>query len=929
MDRPRYSQDQIIDPLREAQLRLAQGEPLASVSKSLGISRSSYRRWRRKYGERAKEHPAAVPSEISERSARARPTSTEDVSTKEVKDSPNGKLSEEALGSDPTDLLDEANNASNAARNAWIAFLALLAYLLVTLGGVSHRDLFLNSGVTLPIVNVEIPLFSFFLLAPLLLLLVLLSLLIQHVVLARKYRRFVKANAPNEEHPTRERVHSYVVTQLLAGPKRNMVTNWLMRRMVFVTFAFLPVFTLLYFQIKFIPYHEVWVTYWHRIAVLVGLGLLFTLLPIILLKPRKQERRVGPKVRKESSARARVHSCVAAQLLAGPKRNMVTSWLMRLMAFVIFALLPILTLLYFQITYWHGLAYGQRIAEFIGLVILLAFLVAAYLQSWKPTVKLGPQKETWRSSPLGIAFGVTAAILVIGISWLVATVPDEGLDRFVGFTPPTNVLARPDNTELLNPLVRVVCDQILQTENSEHWGWLLLCLVSRRVLVVQDQDLVPNRDDEYNEVSIAPRERDLRFARLSRSDLHRADLTKADLSGAQMVATRLEKAKLEQAKLQGANLSYADLQGADLREAELQGANLIRAKLQDANLLQAKLQGAHLLVAELQGANLHFAQLQGANLLEAKLQRAHLLQAKLQGADLLPAGLQEADLSNAGLQGANLNEAELQDADLREAKLQGADMSEAALQGADLREAELQGANLSAAELQGADLREAELQGANLLQAKLQGADLSHAELQGANLSAAELQGADLREAELQGADLRFAELQGADLQDVDVWLASFPDDLANQSPAPLGVADLDLSPPTTEAKAEFKKRIPANITDEQLLAKLIERLDPILRDDPPEWEDEDKWNQYRSQVTEPPPDKLASFLAKLACGDRGGYIANSMAQRAVRYSEDLDEDRRQYAKPLASALLNEKCEGVKALSDETRAKLRELLSPG
>ena len=132
-------------------------------------------------------------------------------SAKTAKAAPRGappKLSENAKG-----LLEAANESSGGAKNAWIAFLALVTYLLVTLGGVSHRDLLLNSGVQLPIVNVKIPLFSFFQYAPALLLLVLLSLLIQHVVLARKYRKFVEAIAPYErragkEHPARELVHS-------------------------------------------------------------------------------------------------------------------------------------------------------------------------------------------------------------------------------------------------------------------------------------------------------------------------------------------------------------------------------------------------------------------------------------------------------------------------------------------------------------------------------------------------------------------------------------------------------------------------------------------------------------------------------------------------------------------------------------------------
>jgi len=51
------------------------------------------------------------------------------------------------------------------------------------------------------------------------------------------------------------------------------------------------------------------------------------------------------------------------------------------------------------------------------------------------------------------------------------------------------------------------------------------------------------------------------------------------------------------------------------------------------------------------------------------------------------------------------------------------------------------------------------------------------------------------------------------------------------------------------------------------------------------------------------------------------------MAERAWRYSKGM-EGRRQYGKPLAEALLDEKnCEGAKALTDETRAALENLVS--
>jgi hypothetical protein len=659
MGRQSHNPEQIKTLLREVQSRLSQGDTLAQVCESLDISQSSYRRWRIKYRECAKENAVAVANDSSEQRASAPPTS---ILTKPAGAHPNGnvpKLSEEAQG-----FLDEANGDSDAASSAWLAFLALLTYLLVTLASVSHKDLLLNSAVQLPIVvNVHIPLVGFFQYAPALLLLVYLSLLIQHVILARKYGKFTEAIASYErdtriEHPARERVHSYVGSQILAGPKPNRVTNFLMRLIVYVTFTILPVITLLYFQIKFLPYHEVWITYWHRIAVILGILMLFLVTP--------------------------QHSLWARG--------------------------------------WEA---------FLGALVIL---------------------------------------LIIGFSWLIATVPNEWMDRRLGFVPPTSVRDG-EEAKLLNPLVRFVYERI----PGDHKGWLR-GLLSYRVLVVEDSDLAPGEG-----VSVVLRERNLQFALLSRSDLHRGDLTWADLRGAQMWRTRVDKGKLNDTKLHGAFL----------------------------------------------------------------------------------------------------------------------------------REAQLQGANLSSAQLQGADLSNAQLQGA----------DLSYAQLQGADLSYAQLQGADLSNAQLQGVDLKDAQLQGADLASAEVWLVNFPPGLTNQSPIPLGLADLELSPPTAEAKAELRQKLQANITDDKLLERLLDRLKPILKDDPAKWEDEDSWSRYVSQAKEPSSDEIVQFLAAMACDDTEdteGFIADRMARR-------VEDGRRPYAKPFAKALLNENCKGAKALTDETRATLERI----
>ena len=531
------------------------------------------------------------------------------------------------LSAEAKEYVDEANRASDPAWSSWLAFLLLLTYVVVTLAGVSHKALLLNSPVKLPIINADIPLVGFFQYAPLLFLLVYLSLLVQHVILARKYRRFTDAIAPYEmetgaEHPLRERVHSYVFSQIAAGPKANLITKFMMQLIVYVTFSVLPIITLLYFQIKFLPYHDVSITYWHRIAVILGFAML------ILLTPLMQN--------------------------TGPARR-------------------------------------------------------------KWDIKVGPQAEAWEASGTQVLLVLILLPLVVGFSWLIATVPDEWIDRRLGFVAPASVRGgAEEEARLLNPLVRRIVYDRLPSDDDK--GWWRRWLLSYRVLIVEDTDLGADEDGK-----VVLRERNFRFALLSRSDLHRADLAWADLRAAQMWKT------------------------------------LARGKLKDGQL-----------------------------------------------------------------------------------------------QGAFLKEAQLQGAQLNSAQLQGADLSKAQLQGAELSYANLQGADLRGAKLQGADLSGANLQGADLEGAELQGVKLDGVQLQGANLASAEIWLVDFPRDLAYQSPAPLGLADLKMSPLTPEAKAQLKQDLNANITDPAVLAVVTSRLDEILRDAPPNWDDASSWNDYVGKSKEP-----------------------------------------------------------------------------
>jgi transposase-like protein len=50
MPRKRYTPEQTISKLREAEVLLSQGETVAQASKQLGVSDQTYYRWRREFG---------------------------------------------------------------------------------------------------------------------------------------------------------------------------------------------------------------------------------------------------------------------------------------------------------------------------------------------------------------------------------------------------------------------------------------------------------------------------------------------------------------------------------------------------------------------------------------------------------------------------------------------------------------------------------------------------------------------------------------------------------------------------------------------------------------------------------------------------------------------------------------------------------------
>src|SRR6516162_7823793 len=77
-------------------------------------------------------------------------------------------------------------DASGISTGLWLSYVFVLFYLLVAVGGVTHRDLFFESPVKLPFLNVDLPLVGFFMLGPALFLVVHAYVLLHLVLLAGK-----------------------------------------------------------------------------------------------------------------------------------------------------------------------------------------------------------------------------------------------------------------------------------------------------------------------------------------------------------------------------------------------------------------------------------------------------------------------------------------------------------------------------------------------------------------------------------------------------------------------------------------------------------------------------------------------------------------------------------------------------------------------
>ena len=278
----------------------------------------------------------------------------------------------------------------------------------------------------------------------------------------------------------------------------------------------------------------------------------------------------GPGLFRQHRFRVQLHSYTYAQAIAGPYRSALLGAFLHAMTWVTLGLLPLLVLLDFQVTYlpYHDASVTTLHRVYVGLDFLVLLIFGVFLRFPEKGFFAGLLANLTQH-PANFLATLLMALLALAFSFLVATIPDEGLDRLAArlMPVPYGTPATQAKRTAFWPTAYLFEGETNDIEGRPE------SVFSRNLVVINTAVVAPVQP-EPDDASISLRGRDLKYASFDRSDLRRADMTGADLTGASMVQTGLIKARFVKARLRNVDFRNAALISANLRGAELEGAKV-------------------------------------------------------------------------------------------------------------------------------------------------------------------------------------------------------------------------------------------------------------------------------------------------------------------------------------------------------------------
>ena len=524
-----------------------------------------------------------------------------------------------ADGINPYDVnaLERAvNDSATRVSGIWLSFVAFSAYLAAAASMITHRQIFLEEPIKLPTVNIDLPLVASAILLPLLFVIYHVFVLLQVVLLARTaaaYNEAVEHSVADAENQTRvrQRLANTLFAQLFAGSPRERtgVLGWLLRGMAWITLAIAPIFVLLVFEIKFLPYHSALVTWTHRGLIAVDLLTVLTLWAGAI-RPRTDIDWRTLRNSWKTSIGGVIVILGCCFWLAFPGESQ-SGWMRN----------------------WGAASNDAAVS---APECRLPWLLAELLPARFDRLSLYNFNLTDSEKLTKIESAATARRLapdkadrtrsLVSRDFRCADFAAADL-RYIDLSGSNLTGARLDGAQLTGARMQGV----------------VLFSASLAGTELEGADLSGAKlQGAYLESA------HLQNILLPNAQLQGANLKEANLNGAHLKDARLDGAFLARAQLRAADLTNASLSLVELNKAQLQGATVSNTQFDDADLSEAKLTGANIQASSFARTNLYRAELQGATIGGvSKFPGALLVETQLQGVDLETADLGGAVIAKA------------------------------------------------------------------------------------------------------------------------------------------------------------------------------------------------------------------------------------------------------------------------------------------
>jgi uncharacterized protein YjbI with pentapeptide repeats len=480
-----------------------------------------------------------------------------------------------------SELQKALNDSAGKASVLWTTFITFELYLAIAFGSVTHRDLLLETPIKLPVLNVELPLVGFFIVAPTLLVIFYFYVVLQLLALAKKTEQYdvlLREVAPvaSDSRRLRERLDSFFILQFRAGPEdqRTGSSGFWLRLIAWITLVGAPIAILIQAQVTFLPYHKAWVLWLLRSSILFLLIIISSYWGRVVGPKRPPVRTLSSVVRRSIRAASQVFIasfCICVVTFPGewadsffprisvvpmtwpPSWNKQDDW-----------------------TTLHTLLFAGEINEITS----------------RPTSPFSDRLVITDQSLINTEnLDKTENSLSLrgrDLSYAVLSRTDL---RKADFTGANLDFARLNNARLEGAKFACADDAGATDEDPGHPNFLPTSL-------------------KWPQDGCAW----LRMIQLQESQLQAAKFARARMQGAKLFGANMTGANFTYARLQGAAMEHASLQAALLVGAKLQGASIERSQLWAANLSQANLELGSLFESQLQGTRFSDANLQGANL---------------------------------------------------------------------------------------------------------------------------------------------------------------------------------------------------------------------------------------------------------------------------------------------------------------------------